>query len=82
MGSSGTERRVSTRPAESGTEQSKTDVGIELKLMLCDVGSSGAAGVAAIAAGKGAEPPENERSLKHQLEASRVPGAGLEPARL
>lgn len=27
-------------------------------------------------------PPENERSLKHQLEASRVPQAGVEPARL
>ena len=50
--------------------------------MLCDVGSSGAAGVAAIAAGKGAAPPENERSLKRLLEASRVPEAGIEPARL
>ena len=30
----------------------------------------------------GGEPPKNERSLKHQLEASRVPEAGIEPARL
>ena len=46
--------------------------GKALILMLCDVGSSGPAGVAAITAGKGAEPPQNERSLKHQLEASIV----------
>ncbi len=26
--------------------------------------------------------PKNKRSLKHKLEASRVPEAGLEPARL
>ena len=33
--------------------------------------------IAAVAADKGAEPPENERSLKRQLEASRVPEAGI-----
>ena len=41
-------RRVSTRPAESGTEQSKNNVDIAPKQMLCDVGSSGAAGVARV----------------------------------